>query len=137
MSLFSDITRIIANLSTGPTAALVIEISSNVRYAIVQPYNFYFINNKKSIVYLLTSTRVPTNSNYNAIEFFSDTKAKSSSKSGTQNYIVSQTTINDLNKYFTDNYHKCVKCILFKDVSARTIEDILNEMLSQGIFIVS
>lgn len=132
--LFSDMNKIIADLSTGPTAAIVMEISSNVRYAIVQPYNFYFINNKKSIVYLLTATRVPTNTNYNAIEFFSSVAARDTNVR--HNYIVSQTTINDINKYFTNNYNKSEKFILFKEVSARTIEDILNEMLTQGIFTI-
>lgn len=132
--LFSDINKIITDLSTGPTAALVMEISSNVRYAIVQPYNFYFINNKKSIVYLLTSTRVPTNTNYNAIEFFSNTHDKKSY--GIHNYIISSITINDINKYFTNNHTKSTKFILFKKVAARSIEDILNEMLQQGIFTI-
>lgn len=131
--LFLDINRIIANLSTGPTAAIVMEISSNVRYAIVQPYNFYFINNKKSIIFLLTSTRVPPNTNYNAIEFYS---SETKNNNGRQNYIVSSLTINDINKYFTNNYNKSRKFILFKEVSARTIEEILNEMLSLGIFTI-
>lgn len=95
--LFSDITKVIADLSTGPTAAIVMEISSNVRYAIVQPYNFYFINNKKSIVYLLSASRVPTNTNYNAIEFFSSVTSRDTNIR--HNYIVSPTTINDINKY--------------------------------------
>lgn len=128
--IFTDIPGIIAKLSTGPTSALVIEISSNIRYAIVQPYNFYFINDKKSIIYLLTSSRVPTNSNFNAIEFFSSEKTKTN---GAQKYIISHITINDVNKYFTNSHDKF---ILFKEVKPRTIEEILNKMLEIGIFTI-
>lgn len=132
--IFTEIGEIVAKLSTGPTAALVIEISSNVRYAIVQPYNFYFINNKKSIVLMLTSSRVPPNTNFNAIELFStDNSRQKDEKKVRQNYIVSKTTINDINKYFTNKHYKF---ILFKDVKAYTIEEILNRMLELGIFTI-
>lgn len=127
-SIFSDISDIVSKLSTGPASIIVVEISSNLRYAIVQPYNFYLINNGKTIQYLLTSSRIPPNSDYNAVEFFISNKDLTTSLK----YINSDTNMNDINQYFNTNTNH--KFILFKEVKSYTIEQLLNKILQLGIF---
>lgn len=129
-SIFSDISGIVSKLSTGPASVLVVEISSNVRYAIVQPYNFYFINDCKTIKYLLTASRLPSNADYNAVEFFiSDNHQNTNMR-----YIKSDKTINEIYQYLITN--KYYKFVLFKEVKAYTIEQLLNKILEMGIFTI-
>lgn len=154
---YSDLQDIVAKLSTGPTAAIVVEASSSLRYAIVQPYNFYFINNKVSVIMLLSSSRLPPNSQFNAVEFFSTTYTndrktdiiidgdedvyedddggddQATKKTVRQRYVVSNVSFSDMAQYFKNKY---TKIILFKDVKARTIEEILNKMLELGVFTI-
>lgn len=127
--VFANIGSIISKLSTGPAACLVVEIGSNLRYAIVQPYNFYFINDCKTIVHLLTYSRVPKNYSFNAIEILDSDEVPNGWR-----YTTSDTTMNDINKYFSENrYHKF---ILFTEVQSYTIEQLLNRILELGIFTI-
>lgn len=123
--MFSPIAQVVAALSLGPASAQVVQVNTDTRYARVQPYNFYLVNDKKSIFFLLTATRVPPKIEANAVQL---------SQNGAFEFVSIPVGFDDIDNLLASVNPR--KFVLFTEVKAYTLEQLVNRMLEMGIFAI-
>lgn len=120
--MFSDIADFISKASIGP-ATVYFADSGNVRCGIIRPYNHHIINTNDSLYILLTTSRIMGNGGYNSIQF-------TSSK---MNYSNIDVSFDQVVKLISKNFSKMV---LFNDVRAYTIKQMLDRCIELGVFTI-
>lgn len=128
--LFDDIKNFIALNSFGPVSILFTDVA-NKRFGLIQPYNYYLINECKQIYLLLESSKLDNNKEI-ALRFTENetTKVEIYIKKY-EIYNIFKNTRNTKHKKILLQTNKLTKSELTKKIR---IENLLNNCLELGIF---
>lgn len=119
-AIFGPISSVIEKYSYGPCTAIVVEVNSDLRCCCVKPQNHYFLNHKGEVIVLLPMPK--RRGNLNGVILKAD-----------QTIEFVSTWSSEICQQFL-KVMPSTRFTLFYQAGSRTIIEIVNKMLTMGIF---